>query len=72
MKLCVTIVTSNEVRQMSNQSVVKRIPKEKAEILNFLARKMKWLDTVTYNEVIEASPVFQKARKEYELSGDSA
>ena len=57
---------------MSNQSVVKRIPKEKAEILNFLARKMKWLDTVTYNEVIEASPVFQKARKEYELSGDSA
>lgn len=56
---------------MSNQSVVKRIPKEKADVLNFLAKKMKWLDTVTYNEVIEASPIFQKARREYELIGDS-
>ena len=65
------MVTSNEVKQMSNQSVVKRIPKEKAKVLNFLAKKMKWLDTVTYNEVIEASPIFQKARREYELIGDS-
>lgn len=51
-------------------SVVKRIPTDKAIILDFLAKKMKWLDTVTYNEVIEASPLFQKARKEYELTGD--
>lgn len=57
---------------MSNSSVVKRIPMDKAKVLDFLAKKMKWLDTVTYNEVIEASPVFQKARLEYELSGDSA
>ena len=57
---------------MSKTSVVKRIPADKANVLDFLAKKMKWLDTVTYNEVIEASPVFQKALKEYELSGDSA
>ena len=67
----VTLVTSKEVRQMSKPSVVKRIPTDKANVLDFLAKKMKWLDTVTYNEVIEASPLFQKARKEYELSGDS-
>lgn len=57
---------------MSKPSVVKRIPTDKAKVLDFLAKKNKWLDTITYNEVIEASPLFQKARREYELSGDSA
>lgn len=55
---------------MSKPSVVKRIPIDKANVLDFLAKKMKWLDTVTYNEVIEASPLFQKARQEYELTGE--
>lgn len=56
---------------MSRPSVVRRIPIDKATVLDFLAKKMKWLDTVTYNEVIETSPLYQKARQEYELSGDS-
>lgn len=57
---------------MNKPSVVKRIPTETAKVVDFIAKKNKWLDTITYDEVIKASPVFQKARREYELSGDSA
>ena len=66
------MVTTNEVRQMSKPSVVKRIPTEKAKVLDFLAKKNKWLDTVTYNEVIETSILYQQEFREYKLSGDSA
>ena len=66
------MVTTNEVRQMSKPSVVKRIPTEKAKVLDFLAKKNKWLDTVTYNEVIETSSLYQQEFREYKLSGDSA
>lgn len=57
---------------MSKPSVVKRIPTDKAKVLDFLAKKNKWLDTVTYNEVIETSSLYQQAFREYKLSGDSA
>jgi len=51
-------------------SIPKRIPKDKADVIDFYANKMEWTDPVIYGKVIEASPIFQKARQLYELSGE--
>ena len=66
----VTFITTSEVNQMQKEttSVVRRVPRDKANVLDRLASERKWTDTTTLNEVIEASPLFQDARKQYELS----
>lgn len=53
------------------KSVVRRVRRDKAIVLDCLANDEKWTDTTTLNEVIEASPLFQKARQKYELSGNT-
>ena len=50
------------------KSVVRRVPIDKAVVLDSLADEKKWTDTTTISEVIEASPLYQTARKQYELS----
>ena len=52
-------------------SVVRRVSKDKAIVLDSLAVEKKWTPITAINEVIEASPLFQKARQKYELSGNS-
>lgn len=54
------------------KSVVRRVPIDKANVIDFLASEKKWVPITAINEVIEASPLFQKARQKYELSGDIA
>ena len=49
-------------------SVVRRVSKDKAIVLDCLANERKWTPITAINEVIEASPLFQNARKQYELS----
>lgn len=52
-------------------SVVRRVSKDKAIVLDSLATEKKWTPITAINEVIEASPLFQKARQKYELSENS-
>ena len=72
--LRVTMVTSREVNQMTNHqtSVVRRVPIDKSNVLEFIQSKKKWTPITALNEVIETSSLFQEALREYNLSGDSA
>ena len=54
------------------KSVVRRVPIDKANVLDFIASQKKWIPITAINEVIETSPLFQQARLEYELSRDRA
>lgn len=69
----VTFITTNEVNRIMKEptSVVRRVPIDKAVVLDSLASEKKWTDTTTINEVIEASPLFQEARRQYELSDNA-
>lgn len=55
---------------MTNQktSVVRRISADKAEVLDFIKDQTKWVPITVMNEVVEASPLFQKYRQQYELA----
>lgn len=52
-------------------SVVRRVSKDKADVLDSLANDRKWTPITTINEVIESSPLFQEARRQYELSDNA-
>lgn len=56
---------------MRETSLVKRIPKRQAIVLEFIAKMNEQDFAVVAKNVIDNSPLFAKFKKQYELSGTS-
>lgn len=57
---------------MTNQktSVVRRISADKDIVLKFIETQNDWIPITALNKVVEASPLYQKYRQQYELARD--
>lgn len=55
---------------MTNQktSVVRRISADKDVVLKFIETQNDWIPITALNKVVEASPLFQEYRRQYELT----
>lgn len=48
------------------KSVVRRVPVDKAIVLDFIASQKKWIPITAINEVIASSPLFIDGLRQYE------